>query len=160
MIKPSVLVGFCLFALLLRVNAMVSFLQPAPVGAVDAGAQGVVYLFIFVVGLFILFLIGVYIVLRGMSYIGHGLSHSIFGGYAVAGLAGVNLFLGAGIWGVVTALAVVGTMSFGGNAEAARQTKSTTIAEVATSSGRRATRTVASRSIRRRTRTASRSRSI
>ena len=53
-------------------------------------------------------LIGVYIVLRGMSYIGHGLSHSIFGGYAVAGLAGVNLFLGAGIWGVITALAVGG----------------------------------------------------
>jgi ABC-type Mn2+/Zn2+ transport system permease subunit len=52
--------------------------------------------------------IGCYVVLRNMSYIGHGLSHSIFGGYAVAGLIGVNLFLGAGIWGVVTALAVGG----------------------------------------------------
>lgn len=52
--------------------------------------------------------VGCYVVLRNMSYIGHGLSHSIFGGYAVAGLAGVNLFLGAGIWGVVTALAVGG----------------------------------------------------
>ena len=29
-------------------------------------------------------LIGVYIVLRGMSYIGHGLSHAIFGGAVVA----------------------------------------------------------------------------
>ena len=53
-------------------------------------------------------LVGCYVVLRNMSYIGHGLSHSIFGGYAVAGLAGVNLFLGAGIWGVITALAVGG----------------------------------------------------
>ena len=53
-------------------------------------------------------LVGCYVVLRNMSYIGHGLSHSIFGGYAVAGLAGVNLFLGAGVWGVVTALAVGG----------------------------------------------------
>ena len=52
--------------------------------------------------------VGCYVVLRNMSYIGHGLSHSIFGGYAVAGLVGVNLFLGAGIWGVVTALAVGG----------------------------------------------------
>ena len=52
--------------------------------------------------------VGCYVVLRNMSYIGHGLSHSIFGGYAVAGLIGVNLFLGAGIWGVVTALAVGG----------------------------------------------------
>lgn len=50
--------------------------------------------------------VGCFVVLRNMSYIGHGLSHSIFGGYAVAGLLGVNLFLGAGIWGVVTALAV------------------------------------------------------
>ena len=37
--------------------------------------------------------VGCYVVLRNMSYIGHGLSHSIFGGYAVAGLVGVNLFL-------------------------------------------------------------------
>jgi manganese/iron transport system permease protein/iron/zinc/copper transport system permease protein len=28
-------------------------------------------------------LIGVYVTLRGMSYIGHGLSHAIFGGYAL-----------------------------------------------------------------------------
>lgn len=53
-------------------------------------------------------LVGCYVVLRNMSYIGHGLSHAIFGGYAVAGLIGVNLFLGAGMWGVVTALAIGG----------------------------------------------------
>ena len=29
-------------------------------------------------------LVGVYVVLRQMSYIGHGLSHAIFGGAAVA----------------------------------------------------------------------------
>lgn len=52
--------------------------------------------------------VGCYVVLRNMSYIGHGLSHSIFGGYAVAGLAGVNLLLGAGLWGVITALMVGG----------------------------------------------------
>ncbi|MFK8026256.1 MAG: metal ABC transporter permease [Ilumatobacter sp.] len=53
-------------------------------------------------------LVGCYVVLRNMSYIGHGLSHAIFGGYAAAGLIGVNLFLGAGLWGVVTALAIGG----------------------------------------------------
>lgn len=52
--------------------------------------------------------VGCYVVLRNMSYIGHGLSHAIFGGYAAAGLIGVNLFLGAGVWGVVTALAIGG----------------------------------------------------
>ncbi|MFT7393344.1 MAG: ABC-type Mn2+/Zn2+ transport system permease subunit [Candidatus Azotimanducaceae bacterium] len=52
--------------------------------------------------------VGCYVVLRNMSYIGHGLSHAIFGGYAVAGLIGVNLFLGAGAWGVITALAIGG----------------------------------------------------
>lgn len=50
--------------------------------------------------------VGTYVVLRNMSYIGHGLSHAIFGGYAVAGLLGINLFLGAGAWGVLTALTI------------------------------------------------------
>jgi manganese/iron transport system permease protein/iron/zinc/copper transport system permease protein len=53
-------------------------------------------------------LVGCYVVLRNMSYIGHGLSHAIFGGYAAAGLIGVNVFLGAGVWGVVAALMVGG----------------------------------------------------
>ena len=51
-------------------------------------------------------LIGVYVVLRGMSYIGHGLSHAIFGGFAASGLIGVNFFLGAGVWGLASALMV------------------------------------------------------
>jgi ABC-type Mn2+/Zn2+ transport system permease subunit len=51
-------------------------------------------------------LIGVYVVLRGMSYIGHGLSHAIFGGFAASSLLGVNYFLGAGTWGLASALAI------------------------------------------------------
>lgn len=51
-------------------------------------------------------LIGVYVVLRSMSYIGHGLSHAIFGGFAASNLLGINLFLGAGLWGLASALAI------------------------------------------------------
>ncbi|MCA9988843.1 MAG: metal ABC transporter permease [Anaerolineales bacterium] len=51
-------------------------------------------------------LIGVYIVLRGMSYIGHGLSHAIFGGAVVAFVIQFNFYLGAGIWGFVAALLI------------------------------------------------------
>ncbi len=51
-------------------------------------------------------LIGCYVVLRSMSYIGHGLSHSIFGGFAFASLIGINVFLAAGAWGLATALLI------------------------------------------------------
>ncbi|MDP9388384.1 MAG: metal ABC transporter permease [Actinomycetota bacterium] len=51
-------------------------------------------------------LVGVYVVLRGMSYIGHGLSHAIFGGFAASGLVNVNFFFGAGVWGLASALMV------------------------------------------------------
>jgi len=51
-------------------------------------------------------LIGVFITLRGMSYIGHGLSHAIFGGYAAAPLLGIPIVLGAGVWGLASALAI------------------------------------------------------
>jgi ABC-type Mn2+/Zn2+ transport system permease subunit len=51
-------------------------------------------------------LIGVFVTLRGMSYIGHGLSHAIFGGYAAAPLLGVPILLGAGLWGLASALAI------------------------------------------------------
>ncbi len=51
-------------------------------------------------------LVGVYVVERGMSYIGHGLSHAIFGGFAASALLGVNYFLGAGIWGIASALMI------------------------------------------------------
>jgi ABC-type Mn2+/Zn2+ transport system permease subunit len=52
--------------------------------------------------------IGVYVVLKGMSYIGHGLSHAIFGGFAASSLLGINYLLGAGLWGVVSALMING----------------------------------------------------
>jgi ABC-type Mn2+/Zn2+ transport system permease subunit len=51
-------------------------------------------------------MIGVFVVLRGMSYIGHGLSHAIFGGFAASALIGVNVFVGAGIWGLASALMI------------------------------------------------------
>lgn len=51
-------------------------------------------------------LIGVYVVLRQMSYIGHGLSHSIFGGAAASAVLSVNFYLGAGVWGLLSALMI------------------------------------------------------
>jgi ABC-type Mn2+/Zn2+ transport system permease subunit len=51
-------------------------------------------------------LVGVYVVLRGMSYIGHGLSHAIFGGAAVTFALKVNFYL-AGLWGLVSAVLIL-----------------------------------------------------
>lgn len=51
-------------------------------------------------------LLGVFITLRGMSYIGHGLSHAVFGGYAAAPLLGLPIVLGAGLWGLASALII------------------------------------------------------
>ena len=51
-------------------------------------------------------LIGVYVVLRGMSYIGHGLSHAVFGGAAAAAVMGINYFIGAGLWGIASGLLI------------------------------------------------------
>ena len=50
--------------------------------------------------------IGVYIVLRGMSYIGHGLSHAIFGGAVVSYVMAWNFYIGAGLWGFLAALLI------------------------------------------------------
>jgi ABC-type Mn2+/Zn2+ transport system permease subunit len=54
-------------------------------------------------------MMGVYIVLRRMSYIGHGLSHSIFGGAVVSYLLSINFYLGAGAWGFVSAILINAT---------------------------------------------------
>lgn len=51
-------------------------------------------------------LVGVFVVLRSMSYIGHGLSHAVFGGAAVSAVIGVSFFVGAGLWGVLAALLI------------------------------------------------------
>lgn len=51
--------------------------------------------------------IGVFIVLRGMSYIGHGLSHAVFGGFAAFQLFAAQLYvIGAGLWGIASAIAI------------------------------------------------------
>ena len=55
-------------------------------------------------------LIGVYIVLRGMSYIGHGLSHAIFGGAVASYVMAWNFYIGAGIWGFLAAILINQTM--------------------------------------------------
>ena len=51
-------------------------------------------------------LLGVFVTLRGMSYIGHGLSHAIFGGAAVCAALSINFFVGAGLWGLASGLAI------------------------------------------------------
>jgi manganese/iron transport system permease protein/iron/zinc/copper transport system permease protein len=51
-------------------------------------------------------MLGVYIILRRMSYIGHGLSHSVFGGAVVAYVASINFYVGAGLWGFFSALLI------------------------------------------------------
>jgi len=50
--------------------------------------------------------VGCWVVLRGMSYIGHGLSHAVFGGFAASSVIGVNVYLGAGVWGFASALLI------------------------------------------------------
>jgi manganese/iron transport system permease protein len=50
--------------------------------------------------------VGVYVVLRRMSYIGHGLSHAIFGGAVLSYVMNVNFFLGAGLWAVLAGLLI------------------------------------------------------
>lgn len=50
--------------------------------------------------------LGVFVVLRGMSYIGHGLSHAVFGGAAASAVVGLNFFVGAGIWGITSGVLI------------------------------------------------------
>ncbi len=51
-------------------------------------------------------LMGVYIVLRRMSYIGHGLSHAVFGGAVVSYVMSFSFLAGAIIWGFLSALLI------------------------------------------------------
>lgn len=51
-------------------------------------------------------LLGVFVVLRGMSYIGHGLSHAVFGGAAASAVMGFNYFIGAGLWGIASGVLI------------------------------------------------------
>jgi ABC-type Mn2+/Zn2+ transport system permease subunit len=54
-------------------------------------------------------MVGVSIILRRMSYIGHGLSHSVFGGAVVSYLIHWNFYIGAGLWGFLSALLINAT---------------------------------------------------
>jgi manganese/iron transport system permease protein/iron/zinc/copper transport system permease protein len=51
-------------------------------------------------------LLGVFVVLRRMSYIGHGLSHAVFGGAAASAVIGINFFIGAGVWGIISGVLI------------------------------------------------------
>ena len=51
-------------------------------------------------------LVGVFVVLRRMSYIGHGMSHAVFGGAVVGYVAGINFYIAAGVWGFLTAILI------------------------------------------------------
>ncbi len=52
-------------------------------------------------------LIGVYIVLRRMAYVGHGLSHAVFGGAVVSYVMSINFFIGATIWGFLASILII-----------------------------------------------------
>jgi ABC-type Mn2+/Zn2+ transport system permease subunit len=54
-------------------------------------------------------MLGVYVVLRRMSYIGHGLSHSVFGGAVIGYVAALNFYVAAGLWGFFSALLINAT---------------------------------------------------
>jgi ABC-type Mn2+/Zn2+ transport system permease subunit len=51
-------------------------------------------------------LLGVYIILRGMSYIGHGMSHAVFGGAVVSYMISLNYYIGATLWGFMSAILI------------------------------------------------------
>src|SRR5438309_11923152 len=51
-------------------------------------------------------MVGVYVVRRRMSYIGHGMSHAVFGGAVVGYVLGWNFYLVAGVWGFISAIMI------------------------------------------------------
>lgn len=53
-------------------------------------------------------LIGTYVVLRGMAFLGDAISHAIFPGIVIAFLLHISFFVGALIFGVLTALLIGG----------------------------------------------------
>ena len=50
--------------------------------------------------------VGAFVVLKGLAFIGDALAHSSFAGAATAFLMGGNIYLGAGIWAIAAAMAV------------------------------------------------------
>jgi manganese/iron transport system permease protein len=55
-------------------------------------------------------IIGAYVVLRGMAFIGDALAHAIFPGVVIAFLLGASFFVGALIFGILTAI-MIGAVS-------------------------------------------------
>ena len=53
--------------------------------------------------------VGVYVVLRRMSYIGHGLSLAVFGGAVLSFVLGINFYLGSTVWGFAAAMLIIWT---------------------------------------------------
>jgi manganese/iron transport system permease protein/iron/zinc/copper transport system permease protein len=53
-------------------------------------------------------LVGTYVILRRMSYIGHGLSHAILGGAVVGYITHFSFYATGGIWGALSALLITG----------------------------------------------------
>ncbi len=52
--------------------------------------------------------VGVFVVLRRMSYIGHGLSHALLGGAVASYVLGINFYIGGMLWGIASALVISG----------------------------------------------------
>lgn len=50
--------------------------------------------------------LGVFVVLRGMAFVGDALAHTVLPGVVIAFLLGVNLFVGAMVAGVLTAIGI------------------------------------------------------
>ena len=51
-------------------------------------------------------LVGVYVTLRKMSYIGHGLAHAVFGGAVVSYIMSFNFYVGASLWGFLSVILI------------------------------------------------------
>ncbi len=51
-------------------------------------------------------LVGTFVVLRGMSYLGHGLSHAVFGGAALGSTFGLAYYPAAAAWGLGSAVLI------------------------------------------------------
>lgn len=49
---------------------------------------------------------GVYIILRGLSYVGHGLSHAAFGGAVIGNIAGINYYISSILWSYLASFVI------------------------------------------------------
>jgi ABC-type Mn2+/Zn2+ transport system permease subunit len=41
-----------------------------------------------------------------MSYIGHGMSHAVFGGAVISNIVGIYFYIGAAIWGILSGVLI------------------------------------------------------